>query len=58
MDHSHWQACCGYQRSTDHGGGYVYKDITTNDRVASNSMLQLLQWWYRRIEIRFEKKLL
>ena len=57
MERSYWQACCAYQRSTDHGGGHGHKDITTNERVASNPMLQLLQWWYRRIEIRFAKKL-
>lgn len=57
MERSHWQARCAYQRSTDHGGGHGHKDITTNERVVSNPMLQLLQWWYRRIEIRFAKKL-
>ena len=59
MERSHWQACCGFQRAFDHRGGWRI-EVPTEDgsshHTASNPMIQLLQWWYRRLEIRFQKK--
>ena len=59
MERSHWQARCGFQRATDHGGGRGIETLTedgSSHHIASNPMVQMLQWWYRRLEIRFQKK--
>ena len=59
MERSHWQARCDFQRATDHGGGWGI-EIPIEDgsslHTTSNPMVQLLQWWYRRLEICFRKK--
>ena len=59
MERSHWQARCGFQRATDHGGGRGIETPTedgSSHHTTSNPMVQLLQWWYRRLEVRFQKK--
>ena len=59
MERSHWQARCGFQWATDHGGGRGIETPTedgSSHHTTSSPMVQLLQWWYRRLEIRFHKK--
>ena len=59
LERSHWQACYGFQRATNHGGGQgieVPIEDGSSHHTASNPMIQLLQWWYRRLEICFQNK--
>ena len=42
MDHSHWQARCGFHKVTSHGGGLHQQ----------SALKQLLMWWYRKIAVR------
>ena len=43
----------------DHGGGRGIETPTedgSSHHTMSNPMVQLLQWWYRRLEVCFQKK--
>ena len=48
-----------FSKATDHGGGRGIETPTkdgSSHHTTSNPMVQLLQWWYRRLEARFQKK--
>ena len=59
VERSHWQARCGFQRATNHGGGWGIEtsiEDGSSHHTTSNPVVQLLKWGYRRLEMCFQKK--